>query len=191
MTAKKIRNDANEAKLKGLFKNIKAIDLRLIIHAKNTVFWLTVRGNTVTSTVLAATEFLDFLCARYDVILPKLQENVTAYLCPYTYTTDLSEETGGLVISCHKKVRDKLIYLAQQDFTPTWVRGKILIHQGHIRSEEEARQGRCGLEKRGDVLIRGLWESQTDAIINVRYGDANSDTYKYETMDKLSHFLGV
>ena len=26
---------------------------------------------------------------------------------------------------------------------------------------------------------------QTDAIINVRFGDSDADTYKYEPMDKL------
>ena len=41
------------------------------------------------------------------------------------------------------------------------------------------------METRGGFLIRGLWESQTDAIIDVRFGDANADTYKYEPMDNL------
>ena len=41
------------------------------------------------------------------------------------------------------------------------------------------------MEIRGDVLIRGLWESQTDAIIDVRFGDLDADTYKHKPMDKL------
>ena len=51
----KIRDDVNEAKLKVLAKVIESLDLYLIICAKNTGSWLTVRGTTVTSTVLAAT----------------------------------------------------------------------------------------------------------------------------------------
>ena len=42
-----------------------------------------------------------------------------------------------------------------------------------------------GLDTRGDVLIWGLWESQTDAIIGVRFGDSDADTYRKDPMDKL------
>ena len=66
----KVQDDSNGAKLKGLAKDIKAIDNCLIIRAKNTVSWPTVRGTTVTGTVLAATEFCGFLCACYDVTPP-------------------------------------------------------------------------------------------------------------------------
>ena len=37
----------------------------------------------------------------------------------------------------------------------------------------------------GNTLIRGLCESQTDAIIDVRFGDADADTYKHKPIDKL------
>ena len=37
----------------------------------------------------------------------------------------------------------------------------------------------------GDMLIRGLWESKTEAIIGVRFGDADTDPYKKEKMDTL------
>ena len=37
---------------------------------QNTGSWLTVRGTTVTGTVLTAMEFCDFLCACYDVTPP-------------------------------------------------------------------------------------------------------------------------
>ena len=60
-----------------------------------------------------------------------------------------------------------------------------VIHQGCRILEEEASQGRGGLETRRDVLIRGLWKIQTDTIINVRFGDANTDIYKNEPMDNL------
>ena len=41
------------------------------------------------------------------------------------------------------------------------------------------RQGSDILDSRGDVLIQGLWELQTDAIINIKLGDAYVDTYRY------------
>ena len=72
MTDKKIRYDANDTKLKGLVNDLKAPDHHLTLRAKNTGSWLTVWGTRVTGTVLAATGFHDFLCARYDVTLLKL-----------------------------------------------------------------------------------------------------------------------
>ena len=42
------------------------------------------------------------------------------------------------------------------------------------------------MEKIGDVIIQGLWEIKTDAIIDVRFGDTDADTY--EPMDKLLVF---
>ena len=47
------------------------------------------------------------------------------------------------------------------------------------------------METRGDVLIWILWEIQTDAIIEVRFGDADADTYKYEPMYKLLACWGI
>ena len=41
------------------------------------------------------------------------------------------------------------------------------------------------METRGDFIIRGLWEIQTDAIINVIFGDSDTDTYKKEATGKL------
>ena len=41
------------------------------------------------------------------------------------------------------------------------------------------------MEKQGDVHIRGLWGSHTDAIINVRFGVSDTDTYRKETTGKL------
>ena len=40
-------------------------------------------------------------------------------------------------------------------------------------------------ETLGGVVVRGLWDRQVDAIIGVKIGDADADTYKYETMAAL------
>ena len=34
-------------------------------------------------------------------------------------------------------------------------------------------------------MIKGLWDSQVDAIIDVKLGDADADTYKYEPITSL------
>ena len=48
-------DDANDARLKELVKDIEASDRRLVLLAKNTGSWLNVRGTTVNGTVLATT----------------------------------------------------------------------------------------------------------------------------------------
>ena len=35
------------------------------------------------------------------------------------------------------------------------------------------------------MIIQGLWDPQVNAIIDVKLGDANTDTYKYEPMASL------
>ena len=81
---------------------------------------------------------------------------------------------------------DKLLYLAQQAFTSASVRCKPLTHQGHTILEKEIRQG-CHKDKetRGDIMIRGFWDRQAEAIIDVKLGDADADSYKYEPMTAL------
>ena len=66
------------------------------------------------------------------------------------------------------------------------VRSKPLIHQGRIISKQDIRQGsENNRDTRGDVMIQGLWDRQFDAIIDVKLGDANAGTYKYDPMTSL------
>ena len=41
------------------------------------------------------------------------------------------------------------------------------------------------METRGDVLIWGWWERQTNIIINIKLGDADTYTYKFDLIDNL------
>ena len=59
-------------------------------------YWLTIRGATVTGTVRAATKFLVFLCALYDVTPPTFEKNTTAVLSPFPYVTELAAATKYL-----------------------------------------------------------------------------------------------
>ena len=49
-------DDVNDAKLKGLVRNLDTTNRRFILIAKITSAWLNEQGTTVTGTVLAATE---------------------------------------------------------------------------------------------------------------------------------------
>ena len=38
------------------------------------------------------------------------------------------------------------------------------------------------METRGDVRIRGLWDRQTNSIMDVKLGDTDVYTYRFEPM---------
>ena len=98
----------------------------------------------------------------------------------------LSCRTGGLFIARHNEIRDKLLYLSLRDFTSTSLCAKPLINKGHTGSEQEIRQGSDKYKETwGDVMVRGLWDYQVGAIIDVKLGDFDSDSYKYEPMAAL------
>ena len=99
----KIRDDANGAKLKELVKDIEAPNCHLILCSNNIGSWLTVQGTTVTSTVLADTEFHEFLCARYDSPPPQPLNNKTANISPYLYVLVLAAVKE--VLSLHVKMK--------------------------------------------------------------------------------------
>ena len=53
---KKDQDAANEAKLQGIVSDQGAFGKHLFLRAKHTGSWMIIRGNTVTVTLLAATE---------------------------------------------------------------------------------------------------------------------------------------
>ena len=67
MNEKKIQYDTDGAKLWELVDNLKVTDFRLILRAKYTGSWMTVRSTTVTGTVLAHTDFRNF-CAHVTTL---------------------------------------------------------------------------------------------------------------------------
>ena len=141
----KRRDDVNDAKLRRIVENIEAPDLRLILRSKKKGFYLDVRGNMVTGTVLAGTKFSAF-CA-YDMMLPPLTvKKFDCYYRSFSVHHRIICSHRKLIIVHHNEVHDELLYLAQQDFPSNCVCCKPLIHQGRSRSEEEVRHEGCVLE---------------------------------------------
>ena len=100
-----------------------------------------VRGTTVSGTVLSATEFRDFLCARYNVSSLNLQIHCGGCGTAFGLTLTLSCITGCLVIARHNEIRVKLFYLSQRSFNSASVCAEDLIHQGCTKSDKDIRQG--------------------------------------------------
>ena len=92
---------------------------------------------------------------------------------------------GGLVVASHNEIRDNIIHLTKQYFSPTWIRGEPLIHVGRSIYEEEVHQVGIIPEMRGNMSIWGLWEIQIEAIIYVMFVDSELETWNPFLMDKL------
>ena len=76
-----------------------------------------------------------FLRACYNVNPPNLQRKYYGYFHAFSVQHTLSGSNGGIVISCHNKIRDNIIHLSRQAFSYHCVCGKTLIHQGLRKSE--------------------------------------------------------
>ena len=103
------------------------------------------------------------------------------FLVRYT----LSCPTGDFFITCHNEIRDEIIHITKQALYPACVHGEYLIHLSRSRYEEKVRHRGRVPETRGEVSIRGLLESQTEGIIDVRFVDADAETWKLVRMYKF------
>ena len=165
----KIWDDANDAKFKGLVGDLEGPDCRLIIRTQKR-FLADRTGYYDNRYSISGYRILWFFVLTLCCSPPNLKKN-NSYVHFFSVRHGLSCSDRGLVIARHNKVHDELLCLSRRASPSQCVRGKPLIHQGRSRSDEEIRQGRDGLEKIDDDFIRGLWESQTDSIIDVRFGD--------------------
>ena len=120
---------------------------------------MTVRVTTVTSAVLEAKTFCGFFCVRYDVTPPNLKKQCNGYSSSFYVCHGLISRNRVLVIACHSKVRDNILYLTWQALPYNYVRSEPLIHQVRSRSEGGVSHGSGGLETRVDVLVLGLWKN--------------------------------
>ena len=86
----------------------------------------------VTSTVLGAMKFLDFLCRRYDFTPPNLQIKYDGCSSSFSVRHILICSNGGLLIARNNKLREEILYLSKCALPFSCIRGKPLIHQGYI-----------------------------------------------------------
>ena len=183
---KKERDAAYKSKLEGLLIDLKGTHKLLLLSTKSTGAWLSIRGTTVSDTVLSGMEFRDFLCARYNVSPLNLQSHCDKCGTSFGVMHTHSYSIGSLVIAHHNEICDELHYLSRRAFTSASVRAKPLIHQGRTRSEQEIRQGSDkDKETWGDLMVIILWYCQVNAIIYVKLDGADADTYKYEPITAL------
>ena len=83
----------------GTTENLKGTYKHLLLHSKSTGAWLSVHSTTVSVTVLSATEFRYFLCARYNASPLNLQSHCDGCGTSFGVTHTLSFSIGGLFIA--------------------------------------------------------------------------------------------
>ena len=139
-------------------------------------------GNTVTDTVLAATWFRDLFA--HIMMLPLYNLPIKCDICGTSFDVRhrIRYSKGGIIIARHKKLCDKLLYLAQWAFPSAYVSGKPLTHHGRIISEGVILQGSERLDTRGHIIIQGLWDIQTDNIVDVKLRNDDAYTYRFDPM---------
>ena len=126
-----------ETKIKGLLCNLKGTDKSLILRAKSTGAWISLRGTTFSGTVLSATEFRYFLYTRYNISPLNLRSHCDGCGTAFGVTHALICSIGRLVIARHNEIRDGIFYLSWRAFTSAYVLAEPLIHQGRTRSKKE------------------------------------------------------
>jgi hypothetical protein len=80
---------------------------------------------------------------------------------------------GGLIIM-HTKLSGELCDMASRAFQPSAVRDEPKINLSRAAQAEKTCAPTSENENRGDVLIRGPWETGTKCILDVRITDTNA-----------------
>ena len=84
----KIRDDANNAKIRGAVENPEAPDRQIILHAKHVGSWITMWGYYGNQYITCG-YIIPWGFFVYSMIFPPLifKKNVTTFLSPFFYIT--------------------------------------------------------------------------------------------------------
>ena len=104
----------------------------------------------------------------------------------FTLSHALSCKKGGLIIMRHDEIKDELGDLLSQALTPSAVRDEPSIKPSPtVRNEPKDQNNNNNNsenvveqhERRGDLLVRGLWKRSKHCVIDVKITDVNQPSY--------------
>ena len=125
--------------------------------------WLTVLPIALHHFGLSATELRDSLALRYHRPLLKAPADCDGCGDVSNMTHALDCRKGGLVIQRHNEVRDVLGDLASLVY-------KDVIREPIVQEANDA----CGISSLvADLSVRGVWQSQTVALFDIRVIDTD------------------
>jgi hypothetical protein len=172
-TELKLRNEAKcEDSMTLLTSKLSCGDRRTILRGQETGQWLSVLPSAVNGAELSAQEFRDAPLLRHARGPPDLPPFCGGCNQKFSICHALECKKGGLVISRHNEIRDKLSNLASKALSPPAVRDEPKIHTCRNPEEKSDKENQANSvkslfrnnlnEDRGDILIRGLWSRSTD-----------------------------
>ena len=110
---------------------------------------------------------------------------------PFTVAHALSCKKGGLVSNRHNDARDEAGALANHSLQASKITYEPMINNGrglNDAMQRHATQGsgnQAGKEARGDVLVRGLWETGSSCVLDICITDTDAPSYKDQTSKKV------
>ena len=122
--------------------------------------------------MLSATEFLDGIALRYALPLQRIPETCDGCGARMDLQHALGCMKGGLVTRRHNEVRDEIADLAQMAYGPSAVR-----IEPTVREATQTMEGRCA-----DISVRGLYESQVEASLDIRVTDTDAESFKLKSV---------
>eukprot|EP00923_Selenidium_pygospionis_P019153 GHVN01033520.1.p1 GENE.GHVN01033520.1~~GHVN01033520.1.p1 ORF type:complete len:376 (+),score=31.07 GHVN01033520.1:296-1423(+) len=156
----------NKEQLEVILPQVESRTRRAIERAVegHTSSWLTAVPTAENQFDLSQTEFRDSIALRYHMPLAVTPENCDGCGAPFSLDHALQCKTGGLVTKRHNEIRDALGDLASL----AW--GRQVIKEPVVREADESGTGQL----KADLLIRGVWEPQTQALLDVRVTDTDA-----------------
>ena len=153
--------------------------------------WINVVPRTANNSVLGKDEFRDMIMLRYQITPKDLPTVCDGCGKKHSLHHALQCIKGGLIGGRYDDYRDDLGLVAGQAYSPSSIRDDPRVKKGRETEDRSKKldpqdaqvttitnkdkQKDDGLY--GDLLIRHLWQSNTDTIIDVRITDTDAKSY--------------
>eukprot|EP00731_Ephydatia_muelleri_P034031 Em0045g16a len=137
--------------------------------------WLTVMPIACNHFDLSSVEFRDALSLRYHRPLLKTPGHCDGCGEEFSFQHALDCKKGGLVTQRHNEVRDALGDLVAIVY-------KDVVREPIVQEADDS-SGRPALI--ADLSIRGVWQPQTAALLDVRVVDTDTQSYASCTVDAV------
>ena len=130
--------------------------------------WITVLPLAKEHFDLSKYEFCDSLSLRYAKPLLDLPPDCDGCGLPFTVNHALDCKKGGLVVQRHNEVCDVISHLSAMAWNQV-VKEPVTRDSSDSGSNDNLR---------GDIAVRGVWQSQTVSALGVMVLDKDASSYR-------------
>jgi hypothetical protein len=147
---------------------------------------------------LSAQEFCDAILMTYGDKSSDLPASCDGCNARFTLQHVLGCKKGGLVIICHNKIQDELVYMAGRVImTPSAIGNEPLLCPACVTASVKTPPSMCtplppsseneatGKDDHGDLLLRGFQAQGTSCIVDVRVTDMDAKSYIKQALAKV------